>query len=168
MAESYDRLHVTYFGGGNWEQEPDPSRLATRSERIARDCAGRACGLSKFGCPTCVLRPSLLRHIGSLLRLPRVLTPRKTRISSMPSLMGERGEAWRDLDGRGRQGLRWETPSCGSSSRRPFRHDRLDHRVRIRHRPNRCSSVSPAGRTKRWQRPARCLPTDGGQDHDRS
>lgn len=77
-------------------------------------------------------------------------------------------EARRDLDCLGRRQLHGQTASRRDRARRKFRRHRLDHHLRLHHRPDRRTSVSPRGGARRAQWLALPMLTDGGQDHHRS
>jgi hypothetical protein len=100
-AASCDRLHVTQICLKQvyaWEQRRGPIRPVIRSELIALACAGKACGLSRFGYPICA-RPHLWKKpTGNHSLSPEVLTPGRIRILSMRSPTGLECEAGRDLD----------------------------------------------------------------------
>ena len=117
---SCDRLHVTSRGGGKWEHALDPSHLAIRSGRIARDCANRDCGPFRFGYLTCDHRLFRQKRTASPSPSLGVPTPRRIRTLSTLSRTGARVEARGNLDDCRWQRLCGKAPSRCNPPRRPF------------------------------------------------
>jgi hypothetical protein len=163
-AVSCDRLHVTQIYPKQvdaWEQGRGPIRPAIRSELIALACAGKACGLSRFGYPICA-RPHLWKKpTGNHSLSPGVLTPGRIRILSMRSPTGSERETGRDLDCCWWQELRRKAPPSGDPPRRPFRPDGFCYGVCVHDGSNRCSSFSAPHQVQRDQWIARRLSLDG-------